>query len=69
MISTINIQDLQADIFTSSEYSLAAPGEDYPMYATGVTIAGTHAEEFKARFPDEAETSVILEDYYRKLLI
>ena len=50
MISTINIQDLQADIFTYSDYSLAVSSEEYPMYTTGITIKGTYAEDFKARF-------------------
>ncbi|MBQ6954834.1 MAG: hypothetical protein IJP83_02055 [Mycoplasma sp.] len=49
MISTINIQDLQADIFTYSDYSLAVSSEEYPMYTTGITIKGTYAEDFKAR--------------------
>ena len=48
MISTINIQDLQADIFTYSDYSLAVSSEEYPMYTTGITIKGTYAEDFKA---------------------
>ena len=46
MISTINIQDLQADIFTYSDYNLAVLREEYP----GITIKGTYAEDFKARF-------------------
>lgn len=49
MISTINIQDLQADIFTYSDYSLAVSSEEYPMYTTGITIKWTYAEDFKAR--------------------
>ena len=54
MISTINIQDLQVDIFTYSDYSLAVLSEEYP----GITIKGTYAEDFKARFPNDAETSI-----------
>ena len=50
MISTINIQDLQADIFTYSDYSLAVSSEEYLMYTTGITIKWTYAEDFKARF-------------------
>lgn len=69
MISTINMQDLQADIFTYSDYSLAVSSEEYRMYATGITIKGTYAEDFKARFPDEAETLIFWFDCYRKLLI
>lgn len=69
MISTINIQDLQADIFTYSDYSLAVSSEEYPMYTTGITIKGTYVEDFKARFPDEAETLIFWFDCYRKLLI
>lgn len=65
MISTINIQDLQADIFTYSDYSLAVLSEEYP----GITIKGTYAEDFKARFPNDAETSIFWFDCYRKLLI
>ena len=64
MISTINIQDLQADIFTYSDYSLAVLSEEYP----GI-IKGTYAEDFKARFPNDAETSIFWFDCYRKLLI
>ena len=48
MISTTNIQELQADIFTYSDYSLAVSSEEYPMYTTGITIKGTYAEDFKA---------------------
>ena len=48
MIPTINIQDLQADIFTYSDYSLAVSREEYTMYTTGITIKGTYAEDFKA---------------------
>ena len=69
MISTINIQDLQADIFTYSDYSLAVSSEEYRMYTTGITIKGTYAEDFKARFPDDAETLIFWFDCYRKLLI
>ena len=69
MISTINIQDLQADIFTYSDYSLAVSSEEYHMYTTGITIKGTYAEDFKARFTDDAETSIFWFDCYRKLLI
>jgi hypothetical protein len=58
MISTINMQDLQADIFTYSDYSLAVSSEEYRMYTTGITIKGTYAEDFKARFTDDAETSI-----------
>ena len=65
MISTINIQDLQADIFTYSDYNLAVLREEYP----GITIKGTYAEDFKARFPNDAETSIFWFDCYRKLLI
>ena len=65
MISTINIQDLQVDIFTYSDYSLAVLSEEYP----GITIKGTYAEDFKARFPNDAETSIFWFDCYRKLLI
>ena len=49
MISTTNIQELQADIFTYSDYSLAVSSEEYPMYTTGITIKWTYAEYFKAR--------------------
>ena len=69
MISTINMQDLQADIFTYSDYSLAVSSEEYRMYTTGITIKGTYAEDFKARFTDDAETSIFWFDCYRKLLI
>ena len=51
------------DVIGTSAYSFSTPDNTAPMYTTGITVTGTYASEFKAKFPDSSSSP------YRKIIV
>lgn len=63
MVSTVNVGSLAASVIASSNDSFSASNGLAPACTTGITIAGTTASDWKAKFPDRSTYP------YRKLIV
>lgn len=63
MVSTVNVGSLAASVIASSNDSFSASYGSAPQCTTGITIAGTTASDWKAKFPDRSTYP------YRKLIV